>query len=1001
MTIKLTPESFLSVVRRSGLVEQDQLARLLEEFKQNDIAVDSSQAIADALVERGWLTRWQADKLLQGKHKGFFLGKYRLLSLLGKGGMSAVYLAEHVLMRRRCAIKVLPTKRVKDTSYLGRFHREAQAVASLDHPNIVRAYDVDSVVDKETEIHFLVMEYVEGRDLQNIVTEEGPLDCVRAVNYIRQAADGLSHAHQAGMAHRDIKPGNLLVTADDTVKILDMGLARFFDDPETESLTVTHDEKVLGTADYLAPEQALDSHKVDARADIYSLGCTLYFLLTGHPPFTEGTLAQRLMAHQTKEPPPIQDERPGVPSDLVALIQQMMQKQREDRYQTAAEVVSVLADWLNTHADEQWKRQHPGVFSGGSAVSSDSGEGQPSVSRPPEAPTAQPVSQGSEAAAEAGPAEESASSTPPSPAPPVAQPVQQPEEGVSQPASASTPDDAADDSGEDDGQLAAFLSHLEEPAEGSTVRKSEQESASPDQPADFSSAPNDSAAAGFREQPVTASPVSETTAQADDGAPPVPVATPVDSVPVAPPVESQQADQAVEATPVAEPATAAVPEEPVSRYKRGGRKSRSRGRRRKGDSDQRFGAWKQNPRLRTAGLVVGGLLAVALLGYGTMAMLGGGEGGKTDSQGGVSGGGFSSEITVGPGGDFASIKAALDVVREKFDPAKVDRDTQTIRVAGGKTYQERVVIDNSDLGFPDGVELVADGDGKVVLAPSGSEPIVDLTEVAGFTIKGFHLRATGKSAAIRLSGYSASTRIADSTISGFTETGLLGSGLGSFNESEPVRLDGIALSEASDGAVGLRFTAGVTPVANLRIDDCRLLGPLKTGIVFEGDTHSVTVRNTIFAETGTGLRFTGSGQGIRDLTVANNTFYKLGRGIEFAEMPVDVRSDNLAFYRNLFAELEGSELRILKGGDSQQFFGLLKGGKAGMAYNWSTRSFPQQPADGEINIFRQGGKHSQEIRFASMNPQAADFLAPAAGSGHAEVTGAPGADSPYVGAVAP
>ncbi|MCA9091743.1 MAG: protein kinase, partial [Planctomycetaceae bacterium] len=173
MAIKLTADSFLAVVKQSGLITPDLLNRLLKEFQQQAVDLEDSRAIADQLVARGHLTRWQADKLLQGKHKGFFLGKYRLLSLLGKGGMSSVYLAEHVLMRRRCAIKVLPSKRVNDSSYLGRFHREAQAVASLDHVNIVRAYDVDHEVEKDTEIHFLVMEYVEGQSLQEVIQNEG------------------------------------------------------------------------------------------------------------------------------------------------------------------------------------------------------------------------------------------------------------------------------------------------------------------------------------------------------------------------------------------------------------------------------------------------------------------------------------------------------------------------------------------------------------------------------------------------------------------------------------------------------------------------------------------------------------------------------------------------------------------------------------------------------------------------------------------------------------
>jgi len=358
MALQLTPESFLAVVKQSGLVDNERLQKLLNEFRLRGIKLEIARTIADELVASNAVTRWQAEKLLQGKHRGFFLGKYRLLSLLGKGGMSSVYLAEHTVMRRRCAIKVLPTKRVNDTSYLGRFHREAQAVANLDHPNIVRAYDVDKEIEGNTEIHFLVMEYVDGESLQEMVSSRGVLDYATAAEYARQAAEGLIHAHAAGMVHRDIKPGNLLVDPNGMIKILDMGLARFFDDDDQESLTVTHDEKVLGTADYLAPEQALDSHTVDSRADIYSLGCTLYFMLTGHPPFTEGTLAQRLMSHQVKEPPAITVDRPSTPPDLVAIVKKMMSKDVNQRFQSSAEVSAALYNWLAEHADESWKRKH-------------------------------------------------------------------------------------------------------------------------------------------------------------------------------------------------------------------------------------------------------------------------------------------------------------------------------------------------------------------------------------------------------------------------------------------------------------------------------------------------------------------------------------------------------------------------------------------------------------------------------------------------------------------
>ena len=340
-------DTFLDLVRRSELVAADQLDRFLAQLKDQapvDAAADVD-FVAAQLVDSGLITRWQSDRLLEGRYKGFFLKNYKLLDHLGSGGMSNVYLAEHKLMQRRVAIKVLPKNRVEDSSYLARFHREAQAAAALDHRNIVRAYDVDN----EGSNHFFVMEYVAGRDFQVIVHNEGPLEFTRAADYIRQAAEGLEHAHRAGLIHRDIKPANLLVDGHDVVKLLDLGLARFSADDKA-SLTLTYDENVLGTADYLAPEQARDSHRVDGRADIYSLGCTLYFLLTGHPPFTEGTLAQRLIAHQRFDPQPIRIDRPDVPDDLAAIVNKMMAKKPEARYQTAQEVSEVLTVWLRDRA---------------------------------------------------------------------------------------------------------------------------------------------------------------------------------------------------------------------------------------------------------------------------------------------------------------------------------------------------------------------------------------------------------------------------------------------------------------------------------------------------------------------------------------------------------------------------------------------------------------------------------------------------------------------------
>jgi serine/threonine-protein kinase len=213
-------------------------------------------------------------------------------------------------------------------------------VAALDHPNIVRAYDIDN----EADTHYIVMEYVEGRDLQRIVEQEGPLPYERAADYIAQAAVGLQHAHEAGVVHRDIKPANCLVDKTGIVKVLDMGLAKFSTDEN--SLSAMHKDSVVGTADYLAPEQAVNSSRVDSRADVYGLGGTLYFLLTGHPPFPQGTLTERLLKHQKEEPASIYVDRPDAPPALVDTCRRMMMKDPAERIQTAAEVSTELRHWL-------------------------------------------------------------------------------------------------------------------------------------------------------------------------------------------------------------------------------------------------------------------------------------------------------------------------------------------------------------------------------------------------------------------------------------------------------------------------------------------------------------------------------------------------------------------------------------------------------------------------------------------------------------------------------
>jgi serine/threonine protein kinase len=256
--------------------------------------------------------------------------------------MSSVYLAEHILMQRRVAVKVLPRKRLEKALYLERFIREAQAIAALDHPNIIRAYDFDH----EEDIHYIIMEYFPGDNLQVLVDREKKISFPRIVNVLRQTADALAHAHAIGVVHRDVKPSNILVNLQGEVKVLDLGLALLDEHVYEGRITHIQEDTILGTADYLAPEQALDSHKVDARADIYALGGVLYFCLTGHPPFPEGSVPKRLLDHQQSEPSDILIDRPDAPGDLIILCKKMMSKDPKDRQQSAREVVHDFEDWL-------------------------------------------------------------------------------------------------------------------------------------------------------------------------------------------------------------------------------------------------------------------------------------------------------------------------------------------------------------------------------------------------------------------------------------------------------------------------------------------------------------------------------------------------------------------------------------------------------------------------------------------------------------------------------
>jgi len=342
MSVPSSVEELLQLIRKSGMIEDQTLTTYLQRRQVGRGLPDDPRDAADSMIQDGLITNFQAEQFLLGKWRGFTIGKYKLLERVGVGGMGQVFLCEHMYMKRRVAIKVLPPAKAEQPAALGRFYREARAAGSLEHPNIVRTHDID----QDGNLHFIVMEYVDGSDLLDMVKKGGPMEIRRACHYIRQVAIGLDFAFRSGIIHRDIKPGNVLIDRRGHAKILDMGLARFYKDT-ADMLTVKYDDKiVLGTADYVAPEQVANSHNVDVRADIYALGASFYFLLAGHPAFPSGTVSQKLLWHRTKDPTPIRQIRPEVPEDIASMVAKMMAKDPAKRYQTPNEIAVELEPFV-------------------------------------------------------------------------------------------------------------------------------------------------------------------------------------------------------------------------------------------------------------------------------------------------------------------------------------------------------------------------------------------------------------------------------------------------------------------------------------------------------------------------------------------------------------------------------------------------------------------------------------------------------------------------------
>jgi eukaryotic-like serine/threonine-protein kinase len=380
MTITATQE-LVDFLTRYQILSPSHLETLGRESQNYATA----SALCDELVQRGWLTNYQQTHLLSGQGDKLLLGQYRLLEPLGEGGMGLVVKGWHPRLDRYAAIKLIrPQVLATRPEIVTRFHREAKAIAQLHHPNVVMLYDYDEV----DGTHYIAMEFVDGQTLEKMVRQNGPMAVKQSCDYMRQAALGLQHAAECGLVHRDIKPSNILVStkgagtakrsstqlkrpalvtirdrqlsldstangrsehAWGTIKILDMGLARLQETLEEESdpgTPLTRAGALLGTPDFIAPEQARDARTVDIRADLYSLGCTFYYILTGRPPFPGGNDVQKLIKHQSERPLGIEELRPHVPSFVTEVVERLMAKQPEDRYQSPQALADVLTDYL-------------------------------------------------------------------------------------------------------------------------------------------------------------------------------------------------------------------------------------------------------------------------------------------------------------------------------------------------------------------------------------------------------------------------------------------------------------------------------------------------------------------------------------------------------------------------------------------------------------------------------------------------------------------------------
>ncbi len=341
MTALKTAFDFLTLLEQSRLLPAGDLRSAVERLGLDDML--TPEDVADALVAKGLLTGYQVNRLLEGRRRGLFIDDFKILEILGSGGMGYLYIAEDLQTGWEVALKVLSDRYRNDKGMLTRFQLEADAGLKLSDPHIVKTKAIHRTEDIYGTIHYMVMELVRGVSLHELLAiRKRTLNWRRAADVICQTAIGLDYAHELGLVHRDVKPENLLIRRDGFVKLLDFGLAMIGGSETEFSLSSILGQNCLGTADYIAPEQSIDSLNVDRRADIYALGCTFYFLVTGRVPFPDKSAPKKLEGHRQKKPRPVRKLNPHVPERIAKIIQKMMAKRPENRFQNAGEVLRIL-----------------------------------------------------------------------------------------------------------------------------------------------------------------------------------------------------------------------------------------------------------------------------------------------------------------------------------------------------------------------------------------------------------------------------------------------------------------------------------------------------------------------------------------------------------------------------------------------------------------------------------------------------------------------------------